>query len=122
MISDFSIILKLNALTETAIYQIEESIKIADVPISITGAGSMFRLHLQEKKPTCYREAYHTDEKKSIIKELLDYLFLEEQIIMINTCACMFATSMAQKEVDRLSEALLNGFKIIKPKLYQLHS
>ena len=51
----------------------------------------------------------------------MDYLFMEEQIIMINTCACMFATSMTQKEVDRLSEALLNGFKIIKPKLYQLY-
>ena len=118
---DEEAVLNLNTLTETAIHQIEESIKIADVPISITGAGSMFRLHLQEKKPTCYREAYHTDEKKSIIKELLDYLFLEEEIIMINTCACMFATSMTQKEVDRLSEALLNGFKIIKPKLYQLY-
>ena len=76
---DEEAVLNLNTLTETAIHQIEESIKIADVPISITGAGSMFRLHLQEKKPTCYREAYHTDEKKSIIKELLDYLFMEEQ-------------------------------------------
>ena len=118
---DEKAVLNLNTLTETAIHQIEESVKIADVPISITGAGSMFRLHLQAIKPTCYREAYHTDVKKSIIKELLDYLFLEEQIIMINTGACMFATSMTQKEVDRLSEALLNGFKIIKPKLYQIH-
>lgn len=118
---DKDAVLKLNALTQVAINQIEESIKIADVPVSITGDGSMFRLHLQENKPTCYREAFHTKEKKDIIKKLLDYLFLEEQIIMINTCACMFATSMTQKEVDRLSEALLNGFKVIKPQLYQYH-
>ena len=118
---DKDAVLKLNALTQVAINQIEESIKIADVPLSITGDGSMFRLHLQENKPTCYREAYHSKEKKDIIKKLIDYLFLEEQIIMINTCACMFATSMTQKEVDRLSEGLLNGFRVIKPQLYQYH-
>ena len=117
---DEEAVLKLNALTNIAKLQIEESIKIADVPISITGSGSMFRLHLQANSPTNYREAYHTKEKKALINELLDYLFLKENIIMINTCACMFATTLTQKEVDRLSEALLNGFKLIKPKLDQL--
>jgi len=118
---DEEAVLNLNDLTATAIHQIEESIKIADVPVSITGAGSMLRLHLQERKPTCYREAFHCKEKKELINELLDYLFLEENIIMINTGACMFATTIKQKEVDRLSEALLNGFRLIKPKLDQLN-
>lgn len=117
---DEEAVLNLNALTNTARHQIEEAIKIADVSISITGAGSMFRLHLQANKPTSYREVYQTKEKKDLINELLDYMFLKENIIMINTCACMFATTLTQKEVDRLSEALLNGFKLIKPKLDQL--
>ena len=114
---DEKAVLKLNAITDIAISQIEEAIRIADVPISITGDGSMFRLHLQANAPTCYREAYHTKEKKALIDELLDYLFLKENILMINTGACMFATTITQKEVDRLSEALLNGFKLLKPKL-----
>ncbi|MBT8259127.1 MAG: aspartate aminotransferase family protein [Bacteroidia bacterium] len=117
---DQEAVLKLNALTNTAIHQIEEAIKIADVPISIVGAGSMFRLHLQKNKPKSYREAYQTKEKKGLINELLDYMFLKENIIMINTGACMFATSLTQKEVDRLSEGLLNGFKLLKPKLHRL--
>jgi len=117
---DEEAVLKLNALANTAKLQIEESIKIADVPISITGTGSMFRLHLQANAPSTYREAYQTKEKKAVLNELLDYLFLKENIIMINTCACMFATTLTQKEVDRLSEGLLNGFKLIKPKLDQL--
>jgi glutamate-1-semialdehyde 2,1-aminomutase len=79
----------------------------------------MFRLQLQANKPTCYRKAYHSPEKKELITELLDYLFLEENIIMINTGACMFATTLTQKEVDRLSDALLNGFRLLKPKLDQ---
>ncbi|MCF6294904.1 MAG: aspartate aminotransferase family protein [Flavobacteriaceae bacterium] len=116
---DEEAVLSLNALTLKARHQIEEAIKIADVPISLTGAGSMFRVHLKAHAPTSYREAYQTIEKKTLIKELLDYLFLKENIIMINTCACMFATTLTQKEVDRLSEALLNGFKLIKPKFDQ---
>ena len=116
---DQEAVLKLNALTNKAINQIEESIKIADVPVSITGAGSMFRLHMQENKPNCYREAYHTKDKKTLINELLDYMFIEENIMMINTGACMFATTLTQKEVDRLSEGLLNGFKHLKPKFDQ---
>ncbi|MBT8300932.1 MAG: aminotransferase class III-fold pyridoxal phosphate-dependent enzyme [Maribacter sp.] len=118
---DEEAVLKLNALTNIAIHQIEEAIRIADVPVSITGAGSMFRLHLQANKPTGYREAYHTKEKKALISELLDYLFLEENIIMINTGACMFATTLTQNDVDRLSHGLLNGFRLIKPKLDQLN-
>ena len=114
---DEQAVANLNALTFTAKRQIEESIKIADVPMSLTGAGSMFRLHFREKAPTSYREAYQRKETKEIINDLIDYLFIEENIIMINTCSCMFATTLTQQNVDRLSEALLHGFKLIKPKL-----
>lgn len=110
----------LNALTNMAKKQIEESIKVADVPVSLTGAGSMFRFHFNANAPTSYREAYQPKETKAIIDELLDYLFVKENIIMINTCACMFATTLTQKEVDRLSDAILNGLRLIKPKLEQL--
>ncbi len=118
---DEQAVLNLNALTKIARKQIEESIKIADIPVSITGVGSMFRLHFKEKAPTSYREAYQTKETKEIINDLIDYLFFEENIIMINTCSCMFATTLTQKNVDRLSEALLNGFNLVKPKIEQLN-
>lgn len=110
-------VLDLNKLTKKAIKQIEEAIKIAAIPACITGSGSMFRLHLKNKKPTTYRETYQGNKEKAIINDLLNYLLLEEDIIMINTCSCMFATSLNQNHIDRLSEALLNGFRIIKPKL-----
>jgi len=117
---DEEAVLSLNVLALKARHQVEEAIRIADVPVSITGAGSMFRMHFQANAPTTYREAYQTKEMKDLINELLDYLFLKEDILMINTCSCMLATTLTQKEVDRLSEALLNGFKLIKPKLDQL--
>lgn len=112
---------KLNNLTEIAKAQIQEAIVLADVPVSITGAGSMFRLHFQKEQPTAYREINQSPEAKALIKEMLDYLFFNENIIMVNTLSCMFATSLTQLEVDHLSEALLRGFKLLKPKIEQLN-
>ncbi|MCK9450120.1 MAG: aspartate aminotransferase family protein [Bacteroidales bacterium] len=118
---DQKVVDALNALTTKAIVQLENAIRIADVPVSITGAGSMFRLHFRLSPPQTYREAYQRPAVAAVINELLDYLFYKEHIIMINTCACMFSTAITQKEVDRLSDALLNGFRFIKPKLEELY-
>jgi glutamate-1-semialdehyde 2,1-aminomutase len=112
---------RINALTSKAISQIKESIRLADVPLSITGAGSMFRIHLRSEPPTTYREAYQPKEEKAIINEMLDYLFYHENLILINTLACMFSTVITQHEVDILSEAMLKSFRAIKPKLDHLN-
>lgn len=118
---DREAVTRLNALTEKAISQIEESIRVADVPVSLTGAGSMFRVHLRATPPQTYRDAYQPKEVVALINELLDYMYIKEHIMMINTCACMFSTAITQKEVDILSEAMLNGFRFIKPQLDRIH-
>jgi len=110
----------INKITEKAIRQLEEAIRMANVPLSITGAGSMFRVHLKPVPPTTYREAYQNKEEKAVIREMLDYLFYKEKIMMINTCACMFSTAVTQQEVDRLAEGFYHTFKFIKPKLEKL--
>jgi len=117
---DEKAVLNLNTLAMKARKQIEEAIKIANVPMCITGAGSMFKLHFQEKAPNTYRKAYQNKETREVINEILDYLFLKENIIMINTLACMFATTLTQENVDQLSEALLRSFKMMKPKIEKL--
>ena len=117
---DKQAVLNLNNLTKIAIKQVEEAISLAGIPACVTGDGSMFRVHFNNTKPTTYRESYQEKEVKIIINKLLDYLFLKEDIIMINTCACMFSTTLNQQHVDKLSESLLNGFRIIKPELENL--
>ena len=117
---DQSSVKKINSLADIAKKQIKEAINIADIPACVTGLGSMFRIHLQNSPPTNARETYQDNNTKEIINDLLDYLFLNENIIMINTCTCMLSTSLTQREIDRLSQALLNGFKIIKPKINKL--
>ena len=111
---------KLNAITKTAVTQIEEAIKEAAVPVVITGTGSMFRFHLRAKAPTNYRETSRSKKEKKLAKELLDYLFYQENLFLINTGTCMFSTALTQREVDRLSEGFLNALRYIKPKLMKL--
>jgi glutamate-1-semialdehyde 2,1-aminomutase len=110
----------LNALTMKARNQIEEAIKLADVPVSLTGAGSMFRFHFRENAPTKFRDTYQNTKEKELITNFLDYLFFEENLIMINTLACMFATSMVQKDIDKLTDGIFNAFKLLKPKFDNL--
>lgn len=111
---------KLNALTKKAIDQIEEVVRITDVPVSVTGAGSMFRLHLTSTPPDNYRDAYQSKEVTGLINELLDILYYEEKILMINTLACMFSTALTVSDVDKLSEAMLRAFRKLKPKIDNL--
>jgi glutamate-1-semialdehyde 2,1-aminomutase len=110
----------LNALTMKARNQIEEAIKLADVPVSLTGAGSMFRFHFRKNAPTKFRDTYQNTKEKELITDFLDYLFFEENLIMINTLACMFATSMVQKDIDKLTDGIFNAFKLLKPKFDNL--
>jgi len=107
----------INHITSMAKKQIREAIKEADVPVKITGAGSMFRLHFRHKAPTNYRETFQGKEERKLIVDFLDYMFLKENIMMINTFACMFSTTLTQREVDRLTDALFNGFKKYKPRI-----
>jgi len=115
-------VMKLNEFTEKAKLQVEEAIKLADVPVSLTGAGSMFRIHLKAEAPTTYRETYQPVTERALIKELMDYMYYEENILMINTCSCMFSTVTGQKEIDRLSEGLERGLKLLKSKIENLNN
>ena len=112
----------LNLLTKKAINQIHEAIKLEDVPLSITGAGSMFRMHLRAKPPQSYREAYQDEATKAVVNELLDYMYNKENILMINTFSCMLSTVMTQKEIDKLTEGLHRAFRALKPKINKLNN
>ncbi|MCZ7555406.1 MAG: aspartate aminotransferase family protein [Bacteroidia bacterium] len=114
---DHAAVQRLNALTAQAIGRIEEAIRLANVPVSITGAGSMFRMHLSEVAPATYREAWQPKETQKVIEELLEFMYTEEHILMINTFACMFSTVMGTAEVDRLAESLLRTFRALKPNI-----
>jgi glutamate-1-semialdehyde 2,1-aminomutase len=113
---DQEAVTNLNKLADQARQELNNVIKIVDIPACVSGAGSMFRLHLKEKVPQNYREAYLDKEGASLIKKLVDYLY-QEGIIMINTCSGTLSTSMTKTEIDQLATAMLHSLKKIKPLL-----
>jgi glutamate-1-semialdehyde 2,1-aminomutase len=103
---------RLNALGERARNQIGEAIRVAGIPACVTGAGSMFRIHMKPEVPRNYREAYAGGEETRLIRRLLDHLFANG-IMMIDTCSGTLSTPMTGGEVDRLTEVLLDGFRVL---------
>ncbi|HRZ48827.1 MAG TPA: aminotransferase class III-fold pyridoxal phosphate-dependent enzyme, partial [Bacteroidales bacterium] len=114
---DQEAVLKINAITQKAKDQIAEAAALAGVPLSITGAGSMFRMHFRSTPPQTYREAYQPKERAAVMNAFIDHLYYQGKILTTNTCSCMFSTAITQTEVDQLTEAMLNGFRALKGEI-----
>jgi glutamate-1-semialdehyde 2,1-aminomutase len=104
---------RLNRLGERTRKQITEAICLAQIPACVTGAGSIFRIHMKTEAPANYREAFATAGESGLVQFLLDHL-LANGIMLINSCSGTLSTPMTGLEIDRLSEVLLGGFRKIK--------
>jgi len=101
---------RLNALTQRAINGIQDAISETGVKACVTGAGSMFRVHMKEYAPLHFREAFLTPEEGNQLTLLLDHLF-DEGFLMINTCSAALSTPMTETEIDDLVNAIKGGFQ-----------
>jgi glutamate-1-semialdehyde 2,1-aminomutase len=110
---DEAAVSKLNALADYARIQIEEAIRVADIPACVTGGGSMLRVHMKPEPPINYRAAFETAEQVARLKVLLDHLF-DNGIMLINTCSVALSTVMTQNEIDILADVMLGGFRKLK--------
>ncbi len=103
----------INKLGDYARKVISEAIKNADIAACVTGIGSMFRIHLKEKAPTTYRDAYMNEKETKALKALLNYLF-DNGFIMVNTCTGILSTPMGKNEIDQFVKTLENGLLSIR--------
>lgn len=108
---------RLNALTDRAKRGIEEAIRETDTTACVTGAGSLFRVHLKARAPRNYREAFVGPEEKKRLALLLDHLF-DAGFVMINTCSAALSTPMTEVEVDALVQALRQGFEKLEAQAH----
>ena len=113
---DRDAVARLNELGDRARRQIAEAIKVSGFAVSVTGAGSLFRIHMTPEPPTTYREAYVDPERARRTKALLDYAF-EHGVMLINTCSGALSTAMTEGEIDVLCEVLLGGFRKLRGTL-----
>jgi len=101
---------RLNGLTRRAVKGVESAIRETGVTASVTGAGSMFRVHPKQTPPKNYRDAYPSPEENKWVKRLLGHM-MDEGIILINSCSAALSTPMSEKEVDVLVAAFHASFK-----------
>lgn len=114
---DSQAIEKLNDLGEQARAAIAQAIQAADVPACVTGAASMFRIHMKPNPPNNYREAYDLAGEAALRDAFLDYA-LANGIFLVSTCTGMLSTVMTAKEIDRLAEVVEGAFRSIRPALH----
>lgn len=101
---------RLNDLAKRAVTGIESAINATGVVASVTGTGSMFRVHVKESAPRNYREAYLSPQEAPRLKFLLDHMF-DEGFLLINTCSSTLSTPMTEADIDALVDAYKRGFE-----------
>lgn len=101
---------RLNGLAQRAINGINAAITETGVAASVTGTGSMFRVHVKPTAPTNYREAYLSPDEAIKLKTLLDHMF-DEGFVLINTCSATLSTPMTETEIDALIAGYKRGFE-----------
>lgn len=113
---DREAVTSLNKLGDTARAGLREAIARADFPASVTGEGSMLRLHMKAEAPADYRSTYVTPGQNRALKAYLQGM-TDEGIVMVSTATMMLSTVMGQAEIDRLSEATEKSLRAIDRSL-----
>ena len=107
---DRAAVTRLNTLADRAKAGIAKAIRDTGVPASITGHGSMFRIHMKPTPPRDYRAAYPTPEENRRLKALLQHLF-DRGVVLINSGTATLSTPMTQAEIDTLVDAFRSSFE-----------
>lgn len=107
---------RLNTLGRLARERLAEAIKIADAPASVTGAGSMFRMHITAEAPKDYRSSVLSPRDKKAFTTFLDEMG-NAGCMLIYSGAGALSTPMGEAEIDRLAEAAVPALKKSKEQL-----
>jgi len=106
---------RLNRLGEYARQKVSEAISATGIQACVTGAGSMFRVHLKPVAPFDYRSAYQDSAEMKRVTFLVDYLY-DRGIMLINSCSAALSTVMTESEVDQMAETLVAGFQALQQR------
>ncbi len=107
---DHQAVTKLNELGDYARSTVKTAIAASGATACVTGAGSMFRLHLKSSHGAEYRSNYQTRDEAARVGRLVNYMY-DHGCMMINTCSAALSTVTTRAEIDRLCETLEAGLK-----------
>jgi glutamate-1-semialdehyde 2,1-aminomutase len=104
---------RLNTLGDYTAARLREVIRLADVPASVTGTGSLYRIHLKAEAPKNYRDTHPSQAEKKAINAFINSLY-DNGIMMIHTGALTLSTPMTESHIDQLADAVLTSLKSIR--------
>jgi glutamate-1-semialdehyde 2,1-aminomutase len=104
---------RLNKLGEYARKCISVAIEETGIGACVTGAGSMFRVHLKPQPPLDYRSAFQPPNEVKRIATLVDHMY-DHGFMMINTCSGALSTALTETEVDQMVAALKTGLELVR--------
>lgn len=83
---------------------LEHLISSHQVPMQITGIGSLFRVHLKARRPRTYREAWPTPAETAILRRLSRAL-LDRGVVMPATTSSSCSTVMTVVDIEFFLDA-----------------
>ena len=107
---DLDEVQRLNRLGQLARDGITDVIDRLGIDASVTGAGSMFRIHMQPAPPRHYRETFPNPEQATQLKQFFDAL-LDAGILLIYSCTGAVSTPMRETEIEQVVAAVDTAFQ-----------
>lgn len=104
---------RLNGLGDYARDSLAQAIAAAGAPASVTGTGSLLRLHLKPDAPTDYRSAHMSAAESVALGAFIDALY-DNGIVVVHTGTLALSTPMERAHIDRLAEAVLTSLRAIQ--------
>ena len=110
---DAASVARLNGLGDYARDSLAQAIKTAGAPASVTGTGSLLRLHLKPEAPTDYRSAHMNSAETLALGAFIDAMY-DNGIVLVHTCTAALSTPMERAHIDRLAECVLTSLRAIQ--------
>ena len=107
---------RVNQLGQLARDGINAVIDRRGVGASVTGTGSMFRIHMLPTAPRDYRETYPSPAEAAQLKLFFDAL-LDAGILLIYSCTGAVSTPMRESELEQLVCAIDDTLGVLGPAL-----
>lgn len=102
---DREAVARLNALGDRARAGIAKAFTGADFPATVTGAGSMLRIHMKSETPYDYRSAWINKDESEALRQLLEGM-RQRGVLLVQTGTAMLSTPMGEAEIDHLCESV----------------
>jgi len=109
---------RLNRLGQLARDGITDVIDRHGIGASVTGEGSMFRIHMQPAPPRHYRETYPDLEQAARLRRFFDAL-LDTGILLIYSCTGAVSTPMRETEIEQFVAAVGTALQVAHPGIRQ---